>query len=88
MTLKEHHSTRMKNSRKAMHCIRRLTGRLGMYPDACRRALVACVHAPALYGVERWRDDRKGSGVKNRGDDLQKLENQLLAHPTKIRTAH
>jgi len=54
MTLKEHHSARMKKARKVMHCIRRLTGQLGMCPDACRRTLVACVQEPALYGAELW----------------------------------
>ena len=61
MTLKEHHSARVVKARKAMHCIRRLTGRLGMCPDACRRALVACVQASAPYGAELWWDDWKGS---------------------------
>ena len=63
-TLKEHHSARMKKAREAVHCIRRQMGQLGMCPDACRRALVACVQASALWGravVGR----REGSGVKN-----------------------
>jgi len=77
MTLKEHHSARMKKAQRAMHCIRRLTGQIGLCPDACKRALVACVQASALYGAELWWDDRKGAGVKNRYDELQKLENQL-----------
>ena len=78
MTLKEHHSARMKKARKANHCIRRLMGQLGMCPDDCRRAARGvCVQASALYGAELWWDDRKGSGVKNRCDELQKLENQL-----------
>jgi len=64
----------MKKARKTIHCTRRLSGQLGMCPDACRKALVACVQASALYGG--W-DDRKRSGVKNRCDELQKLENQL-----------
>ena len=72
MTLKEHHSTRAKNARTTMHCIR-LTGQLGVCPDACRRTLMACVQALALYGVELWWDDREGSGVGNRRDELQKL---------------
>jgi len=38
---------------------------------------VACVQASALYGAELWWDDRKGAGVKNRCDELQKLESQL-----------
>ena len=49
MTLKEHHSARMKKARKAMHRIRHLTGRLGMCLDVCRRA---CIQASALYGAE------------------------------------
>ena len=70
ITLKEYHSARMKKARKAMHYIRRLTGQMGMCPDACRGTLVACVQASALYGAELWWDDREGSGVKNRCDEL------------------
>jgi len=77
MTLKEHHSARMKSARKAMGRIRRLTGQAGLCPGACRKALVACVQATALYGAELWWDDREGTGVKNWRDEIQKLENQL-----------
>jgi len=35
---------------------------------------VACVQASALYGAELWWE---GSGVGNRRDKLQKLQNQL-----------
>ena len=66
MTLKEHHSARMKKARKVMHCIRRLTGQLGISPEACRRASMACVQASALYEADLWWDDQKGSGAKNR----------------------
>jgi len=38
---------------------------------------VACVQASALYGAELWWDDRESAGVKNRCDELQRLENQL-----------
>ena len=38
---------------------------------------MACVQASALYGAELWWDDREGAGVKNRRDELQRLENQL-----------
>jgi len=62
MTLKEHHSTRMKKARRAMGCIRRLTGQMGLSSAACKKALVACVQASALYGAELWWDDRKGAG--------------------------
>jgi len=77
MTLKENHSARMKSARKAVGRIRRLTGQAGLCPGACRKALVACVQATALYGAELWWDDREGAGVKNRRDEVQKLENQL-----------
>ena len=43
ITLKEHHSARMKSARKAMGRIRRLTGQAGLCTGACRKALVACV---------------------------------------------
>jgi len=38
---------------------------------------VACVHASALYGAELWWDDREGAGVKNRREELQRVESQL-----------
>jgi len=48
----------------AMQCICRLTGQMGLCPDACKRALVECMQASALYGAElRW-DGRQGAGVK------------------------
>jgi len=77
MTLKEHHSARVKSARKAMGRIRRLTGQAGLCSGACRKALVACVQATALYRAELWWDDREGAGVKNRRDEIQKLENRL-----------
>jgi len=77
MTLKEHHSARMKKARRAAGCIRCLTGQMGLCPAACKKALVACVQASALYGAELWWDDRKGAGAKNRCDELQKLESQM-----------
>jgi len=52
MTLKEHHSARMKKARTAAQRIRRLTGQMELCPDACRRSLVAYVQASALYGAE------------------------------------
>ena len=38
---------------------------------------MACVQTSALYGAELWWDDREGAGVKNRCDELQRLESQL-----------
>jgi len=64
MTPKVHHSARMKKARKAMQCIRRLTGQMGMCSDACRRELGTCVQASALYQAELWWDDRQGAGSK------------------------
>jgi len=61
LTLKKHHSARMKSARKAMNCIRRLTG---LCPDPCRRCS-RCVQVSALFGAELWWDDREGAGVKN-----------------------
>ena len=66
MTLKGHHSARVKTARKAMYRIRHLTGQMELCPDACRRRLMAYVQASALYGAELWWDDRDGAGVKNR----------------------
>jgi len=74
MTLKEHHSARMKKARRAMQYIRRLSGQMGLCSDACKRACVQA--ASALYRAELWWG-RQGAGVKNRCDELQKLENQL-----------
>jgi len=77
LTLKEHHSARMKRARTGAQRVRRLTGQMELCSDACRRALVACVQASALYGSELWWDDREGVGVKSRRDELQRLDSQL-----------
>jgi len=53
MTLKEHHSARMKKVRRAMQCIRRLSGQMVLCPGACERALVACVQASGRAVVGR-----------------------------------
>jgi len=74
MTLKEHHSARMKKARTTARRVRRLAGQIGLCPNACRRTLV---QASALYGAELWSDDQEGAGVKNQRDELQRLENQL-----------
>jgi len=72
MTLKTHHAERMKRARNSMHRIRRLAEQMGMCPEACKRAFVVCVQAPALYGVELWWDD--GKARKSRTG--QKLQNE------------
>ena len=62
ITLKEHHSARMKSAWQAIGRIRRLTGQAGLCPRACRKA---CVQAKALYGAELWWDDQAWqSGVR------------------------
>ena len=43
LTLKEHHSTRMKEGRKAMTRLQWLTGQMGLTPANCRKVLTACV---------------------------------------------
>jgi len=74
MTLEAHHSARIKKDRTATQRIRHMTRQMGLCQDAYGGVLVACVQASALYGAEMVRRPGR-DGVKNRHDELQRLEN-------------
>jgi len=54
LSLKEHHATRMKEGRKAMTRLRRLTGQMGLSPANCRKVMMACVQSTTMFGAELW----------------------------------
>jgi len=76
LTLKEHHTVRMKSGRKAMMWLRRLTGQMGLSPANCRKVMTACVQSVAMFGAELW---WKGDLVQSTigwANELQWLVNQ------------
>jgi len=76
LTLKEHHATRMKNGRRAMSQLRRLTGRMGLSPANCRKVMAACVQSVAMFGAELWWKGELAEGTIGRAKELQLLVNQ------------
>jgi len=62
LTLREHQKTMAKKARKAMTGLRRLKGQMGLTSANCRKVMMACVQAVAMYGSELWwRGDKKGN---------------------------
>jgi len=76
LTLKEHHTTRLKSGRNAMTRLRRLTGRMGLSPANCRRIMTACVQSIAMFGAELWWKGGNAQGTTGRAEELQLLVNQ------------
>ena len=54
LTLRDHHTTRLKQGQKAMTRLRRLTGQMGLSPANCRKVVTACVQSVAMFGSELW----------------------------------
>jgi len=80
LTRKEHHRTRMRKARQAEGRLRRLTGQFGMTPEHCRRILVSCVQASALFGSELWWTN--GRGVRGQANDIQLMVNRQTRSTT------
>jgi len=76
LTLKEHHTTRLKSGRNAMTRLRRLTGKMGLSPTNCRRIMTACVQSVAMFGAELWWKGGNVRGTTGRAEELQWLVNQ------------
>jgi len=76
LTLKEHHATRMKNSRKAMTRLRRLTGQMGLSPANCRKVMTACIQSVSMFRAELWWKGDLAKGTIGRAKELQLLVNQ------------
>jgi len=52
LTLRDHHATRLKEGRKAMTRLRRLTWQMGLSPTNCTKIMTACVQSVAMFGSE------------------------------------
>ena len=75
LTLKEHHTTRLKSGRNAMNQLKRLIGQMGLSPANCRRVMSACVQSVAMFGAELWW--KRGNVHRTTGcvEELQLLVN-------------
>jgi len=76
LTLKDHHDLRLKDGKKAMLRLRRLTGQMGLSPANCRKVMTACIQSVAMFGSELWWKGDHVSGTIGRADELQLLVNQ------------
>jgi hypothetical protein len=71
LTLKDHHAIKMKEGRKAMGRLRRLTGQMGLSPVNCRRVMTACIQSVAMFGPEPWWKGEATQGTIGRANDIQ-----------------
>jgi len=76
LSLRVHHATRLKQGNKAMTRLRRLTGKMGLSPDNCRKVMTACVQSAAMFGAELWWKGDQVRGTMGQADELQLLVNQ------------
>jgi len=64
----------MKEARKALARLQRLTVRMGLSPANCRRVMTACVHSTAMFGAELWWKGEQG-GTDGMAKKLQVMVN-------------
>jgi len=76
LSLKEYHATRMKEGRKAMTRLQRLTGQMGLSPANCRKVMTACVQSTTIFGAELWWKGDYTTGTQGRAEEIQWLVNQ------------
>jgi hypothetical protein len=76
LTLKEHHAIGLKEGKKAMGRLRRLTGQMGLSPANCRKVMTAYIQSVAMFGSELWWKGDGVVGTMGRAEELQKLVNQ------------
>ena len=76
LTLRDHHATRLKQGHKAMARLRRLTGKMGLSPDNCRKVMTACVQSVAMFGAELWWKGDHVRGTMGQVEEIQVLVNQ------------
>jgi len=80
LMLKEHHTVRLKEGKKAMERLRRLTGQMGLSPANCRKVMTACIQSVAMFGSELWWKGDRVDGTIPRAEELQKeVNNQARA---------
>jgi len=72
LTLKEHHAIRLKEGKKAMGRLCRLTGQMGLSPANCRKVMTACIQSVTMFGSELWWKGDRVEGTIGRAEELQK----------------
>jgi len=65
-----------KKARKAMARLWRLVGQMGLTSANCRKVMIACVQAVALYGSELWWQGEGEPGMVGAEEELQKMVSQ------------
>jgi len=78
LTLKEHHTVRLKEGKKAMERLRQLTGQMGLLPANCRKVMTACIQSVAMFGSELWWKGNRVDGTIGRAEELQKEVNKQV----------
>ena len=76
LTLKDHHTIRLKEGKKAMGRLRRLTGQMGLSPTNCKKAMTACIQSVAMFESELWWKGDHVRGTIGQAAELQLLVNQ------------
>jgi ribonuclease HI len=76
LTLKQHHAIRLKDGKKAMGRLRRLTEQMGLAPVNCRKVMTACIQSVAMFGAELWWKGDKMQGTMERDKELHILMNK------------
>jgi hypothetical protein len=71
LTLKGHHAIRLKEGKKALGRLRRLTGQMWLAPVNCQKVMTACIQSVAMFGSELW---WKGDGVEGTIERAQELQ--------------
>jgi hypothetical protein len=76
LTRKEQHAIRLKEGKKVLGRLRRLTGQIGLVPVNCPKVMTACIQSIAMFRSELW---QKGEGVEGtivRTEELQSVVNK------------
>jgi hypothetical protein len=66
LTLKSHHAIRLKEGKKALGRLPRLTGQMGLAPVNCRKVMTACIQSVAMFGSELWWKGDRVEGTMER----------------------
>jgi len=76
LTLKEHHAVRLKEGKKAMEWLHRLTGQMGLSPGNCCKVMTVCIQSVAMFRSELWWKGDRMDGTIGRAEELQKEVNK------------
>jgi hypothetical protein len=76
LMLKVHHAIRLKEGRKALGRLCRLTGRMGLSPVNCWKVMTAYIQSVAMFGSELWWKGDRVVGTIGRTEEVQKEGNK------------